>query len=91
MLILMHGASVSGKSWLSGHLMPALQAVRVRSDLERKRLAGIDLRTRLLPDQLTLPLLWLGLIASVENLYVGRDMRILAHTLAAVVRGNGAF
>ena len=26
-------------------------------------LAGIDLRTRLLPDQLTLPLLWLGMIA----------------------------
>ena len=27
-------------------------------------LSGIDFRTRLLPDQLTLPLLWLGLIAS---------------------------
>jgi len=33
-------------------------------------LSGIDLRTQLLPDQLTLPLLWLGLIASLENLYV---------------------
>ena len=33
-------------------------------------LSGIDLRTHLLPDQLTLPLLWLGLIASLENLYV---------------------
>ena len=33
-------------------------------------LAGIDLRTRLLPDQLTLPLLWLGLIASLETLYI---------------------
>ena len=33
-------------------------------------LAGIDLRTQLLPDQLTLPLLWLGLIASVDNLFV---------------------
>lgn len=33
-------------------------------------LSGIDLRTRLLPDQLTLPLLWLGLIASLENLYM---------------------
>lgn len=42
MLILMHGASGSGKSWLSGRLVPALQAVRVRSDLERKRLAGIE-------------------------------------------------
>ncbi|MGN6224500.1 prepilin peptidase [Pseudoxanthomonas sp.] len=33
-------------------------------------LSGIDLRTRLLPDQLTLPLMWLGLIASLENLYM---------------------
>ena len=40
-------------------------------------LAGIDLRTRLLPDQLTLPLLWLGLIASVENLYMGPKAALL--------------
>ncbi|WP_147653582.1 prepilin peptidase [Vulcaniibacterium gelatinicum] len=33
-------------------------------------LAGIDLRTRLLPDQLTLPLMWLGIIAGIENLYM---------------------
>ncbi len=33
-------------------------------------LAGIDLRTQLLPDQLTLPLLWLGLIAASDNLYM---------------------
>jgi leader peptidase (prepilin peptidase)/N-methyltransferase len=33
-------------------------------------LSGIDLRTQLLPDQLTLPLLWLGLIASIDNLYM---------------------
>ena len=36
-----------------------------------------DLRTRLLPDQLTLPLLWLGLIASVENLFVGPKSALL--------------
>ena len=40
-------------------------------------LSGIDLRTRLLPDQLTLPLLWLGLVASVENLYVGQKSALL--------------
>ena len=40
-------------------------------------LAGIDLRTRLLPDQLTLPLLWLGLVASVENLYMGPKAALL--------------
>jgi leader peptidase (prepilin peptidase)/N-methyltransferase len=33
-------------------------------------LAGIDLRTTLLPDQLTLPLLWLGLLASTVSLFV---------------------
>ena len=33
-------------------------------------LSGIDLRTHLLPDQLTLPLMWLGLIAAVDNLYM---------------------
>lgn len=40
MLVLMHGASGSGKSWLSERLVPQLPAVRIRSDLERKRLAG---------------------------------------------------
>jgi uncharacterized protein len=38
LLILMHGVSGSGKSWLSERLVAALPAVRVRSDLERKRL-----------------------------------------------------
>lgn len=41
-LIVMHGASGSGKSWLSERLVPRLPAVRIRSDLERKRLAGMD-------------------------------------------------
>jgi leader peptidase (prepilin peptidase)/N-methyltransferase len=33
-------------------------------------LTGIDLRTQLLPDQLTLPLMWLGLIGNIDNLYM---------------------
>jgi len=33
-------------------------------------LSGIDLRTQLLPDQLTLPLMWLGLIAASDDLYM---------------------
>lgn len=41
MLILMHGVSGSGKSWLSRKLVPELRAIRIRSDLERKRMAGI--------------------------------------------------
>jgi aminoglycoside phosphotransferase family enzyme/predicted kinase len=37
-LIIMHGPSGSGKSWLSERLVPLVAAVRLRSDLERKRL-----------------------------------------------------
>ena len=40
-IILMHGVTASGKSWLSGQLVSALPALRIRSDLERKRLAGV--------------------------------------------------
>jgi len=40
-LYLMHGFSGSGKSWLSQQLVGALGAIRVRSDLERKRLHGL--------------------------------------------------
>lgn len=52
-LILMHGPSGSGKSWLSERLVSALPAVRIRSDLERKRLAGMTPETRAaaLPDE----------------------------------------
>ena len=41
-MILMHGVTASGKSWLSDRLAGVLPAIRVRSDLERKRLAGVD-------------------------------------------------
>lgn len=44
-LILMHGPSGSGKSWLSEQLIEALPALRVRSDLERKRVAGLSVGT----------------------------------------------
>ena len=37
-LILMHGYSGSGKTVISGKLAPALGAIRLRSDVERKRL-----------------------------------------------------
>jgi leader peptidase (prepilin peptidase)/N-methyltransferase len=40
-------------------------------------LAGIDLRTTLLPDQLTLPLMWIGLLASLVTLYVDPVQAIL--------------
>ncbi|MGB5335902.1 MAG: AAA family ATPase [Woeseiaceae bacterium] len=42
MLIGMHGYSGSGKTWLSSQLLTRLPAVRVRSDIERKRLLGLE-------------------------------------------------
>lgn len=41
-LILMSGLSGSGKTWLAERLAPILGAVHLRSDIERKRLAGVD-------------------------------------------------
>jgi len=40
-LVLMHGLSGSGKTWLSSDLVSALPAVRIRSDIERKRMFGL--------------------------------------------------
>jgi aminoglycoside phosphotransferase family enzyme/predicted kinase len=39
-LFIMHGPSGSGKSWLSARMVPLVQALRIQSDLERKRLAS---------------------------------------------------
>jgi aminoglycoside phosphotransferase family enzyme/predicted kinase len=41
LLIVMSGLSGSGKSWVAGQLMAQLPAIRIRSDVERKRLFGI--------------------------------------------------
>jgi predicted kinase len=40
-LVLTTGVSGSGKSWLTERLLAPLDAVRIRSDVERKRLAGL--------------------------------------------------
>jgi uncharacterized protein len=40
-LVVMHGPSGSGKSWLSERLAASMEAVRIRFDIERKRLAGL--------------------------------------------------
>ncbi|GLQ47120.1 type 4 prepilin-like proteins leader peptide-processing enzyme [Dyella lipolytica] len=40
-------------------------------------LSGIDLRTQLLPDQITLPLLWAGLLLSLGHLFVEPKSAIL--------------
>lgn len=43
-LVAMHGYSGSGKTWLSSQLLSTLPAIRVRSDIERKRLHGFGER-----------------------------------------------
>jgi aminoglycoside phosphotransferase family enzyme/predicted kinase len=40
-LIITHGVSGSGKTLVTGELLGPLHAIRVRSDVERKRLAGL--------------------------------------------------
>jgi len=44
-------------------------------------LSGIDLRTQLLPDQITLPLLWLGLLSSLVPLFVASGDSVLGAAL----------
>jgi len=44
-------------------------------------LAGIDFRTQLLPDQITLPLLWLGLLLSLLPMFVMPPLAILGTAL----------
>jgi len=45
-LVLMSGLSGSGKTWLAQRLAPPLQAVHLRSDIERKRFAGLPSSAR---------------------------------------------
>ena len=40
-LLITHGLPGSGKSWLTQHLLERAGAIRLRSDVERKRLAGL--------------------------------------------------
>lgn len=42
LLVLMHGVTGAGKSWLSERLAPRLPAVRLRSDVERRRVHGLS-------------------------------------------------
>jgi hypothetical protein len=41
LLVVMSGLSGSGKTWVAEQLMVAMPAVRVRSDIERKRMLGL--------------------------------------------------
>ena len=46
-IVLMHGLSGSGKTTVAQGLLERLGAIRVRSDVERKRLQGLDARARI--------------------------------------------
>jgi aminoglycoside phosphotransferase family enzyme/predicted kinase len=51
-LLVTHGVSGSGKSWVAQRLLQEAQAIRLRSDVERKRLFGLqalDASARLVP------------------------------------------
>lgn len=62
-------------AWKFGPGAPALAALVFTWML--LAMAGIDARTQLLPDSLTLPLLWLGLLLSSLPLFVGARSAIL--------------
>ena len=42
LLVVMMGLSGSGKSWLAARLAPLLNAIHLQSDVERRRLAGME-------------------------------------------------
>ena len=48
-------------------------------------LAGIDVRTQLLPDQITLPLLWLGLLVALVPFFVDAPAAILGAAIGYLV------
>lgn len=78
-LVLMHGVSGSGKSWLAARLAPLLPAVRVRADVERKRLAGLA------PEARTLSGLGTGLYTAEAT---DRTYAHLAECAAAAIAGG---
>ena len=61
--------------WKLGPTWPALAGLAFTWTLIA--LSGIDFRTQLLPDQLTLPLLWLGLLLALKPLFVEPTTAIL--------------
>lgn len=90
-LILMHGLSGSGKSTFSQHLVDELGAVRVRSDVERKRMIKVDAAmyrtdtTRQVYQRLAEiagSLISNGYVAVVDATFLARAQRAVFHTLA---------
>ena len=76
-LLLMHGLSGSGKTWMSGQLMTQLPAIRLRSDVERKRLYGVD------PHQPSGSDLGTGMYTEAMNSRTYNELASLAQTVLA--------
>jgi leader peptidase (prepilin peptidase)/N-methyltransferase len=58
--------------WIAVHFGPSVQAcVAILLTWMLVAMTGIDLDKMLLPDQLTLPLLWIGLVVSTASWFVG--------------------
>ena len=78
-LIAMHGLSGSGKTWLSSKLVSALPAIRVRSDIERKRMFHMDERA----DSES------GVAQGIYSEAVNRDTYNQLHAIAEIVLSAG--
>lgn len=74
-LILTHGFSGSGKTWLSERLMTAWPAIRLRSDIERKRLHGLR------PDQTSRSGAGAGIYAEKSTRETYQHLAALAETV----------
>ena len=72
---LLSGALSALVVWKLGPTGPALAGLVLTWTLIA--LSGIDFRTQLLPDQLTLPLLWLGLLLALRPLFVAPPAAII--------------
>lgn len=62
-------------AWYFGYGWPLLFALILTWALVA--LSAIDFKTQLLPDQITLPLLWLGLIANINGLFTDLTSAVL--------------
>ncbi|MCJ7591965.1 MAG: AAA family ATPase [Woeseiaceae bacterium] len=79
LLMVMTGLSGSGKTWVSGQLMAALPAIRIRSDIERKRLFGLNETASSNS----------GLNTGIYNDAVSKDLYSLLNTLATALLQAG--
>ena len=92
-LLLMHGLSGSGKTWASQSLLESLGAIRIRSDVERRRLAAhrpelprygdaMTVLTFAHLETLAAALLAAGFIVIVDATFLGQAQRRPFFTLA---------